>query len=361
MGALTIPLSVEFDPARRFFGDPTAPRGAPKGWDFLGSCPVPLRARMRDDIAQIAQCCMDAGHPLKCCLPMGQGGPSPMERLRFIRNREDFPKFLVSSEHGNAFNRAFHADFVETGSFVSLQPRRVDNMFLDAGLIDPKGWIGVYAVAPFVILIDRERLGNRPVPTEWAQLCDPVYRGEVVFSGWRGDDHDRWRSFNLFFLLAMLRLLGVSRYGALLENVSHLMHSAQMPRFAGTAASLGAIYVAPWALADLCPRRDRTTVVWPCEGGLAFPLWLTAQAAHEPRVSPFADYLFSEETGAWLDRNRYPSVVPGKERFLPENARLHFLGWDYLRHRATSNDAKRAAEMFHRSRDITDRRRQCAS
>ncbi len=87
---------------------PSSARAAPRGWDFLGSTPVPLRARMRDDIAQAAQAYVaSGGAPLKCCMPMGQGGRTPVERLRYVRELEDFPKLLVSAEHGNVFNRDF--------------------------------------------------------------------------------------------------------------------------------------------------------------------------------------------------------------------------------------------------------------
>jgi hypothetical protein len=37
---------------------------------------------------------------------MGHGGRTPFDRLRQIRELDDFPKLLASSEHGNAFNRA---------------------------------------------------------------------------------------------------------------------------------------------------------------------------------------------------------------------------------------------------------------
>lgn len=362
MGLLTNPLTLGLDTSRNIFDDPSSARTETGGWDFLGSCPVPLRARMREDIALIAQAHVAAGGArLKWLMPMGQGGRTPMGRLRFIRELEEFPKLLASAEYGNAFNRAFHSAHVERGTFASLQPESSAEVFVEAGLIDPLGWIGVYAVAPFVLLIDRERLGSRPAPRSFAELTDPIYRGEVVFSGWRREGESRWRSYNLFFLVAMLRLLGETGFTALLANVPGLMHSAQMPRYAGTAASLGAVYVLPWALADLCPRRDRSEVVWPREGGLAFPLWMTAQAAHREKISPFADYFFAPATARWLDHNLYPSLAPGRPSVLPEGARLLFPGWDYLRHRSAAADAKRVAVLFHESRETLEKEgRRCA-
>jgi ABC-type Fe3+ transport system substrate-binding protein len=353
VGALTsIPLATA--PPPRAFGEVHAPRATARGWDFLGSCPAPLRMKMRDELADLLrEIHVKHGERLKGCMPMGHGGRTPFERLRYIRDLDDFPKLLVSSDHGNAFNRAFHARHVETGAFFAPQVSGAGRVFEAAGLIDPKGWIGVYAVAPFVLLVDRARLGARKIPQSWAELAEPVYRGEIALSGWRPEGAEKWRAFNQFFLVALARLLGDSFLRAVLANLAGLAHSAQMPRLAGTQNSLASIYVLPWSLADLCPRRDRTEIVWPREGALAFPLWMTAQAAHRDRVAPLADYFFSAETARWLDHNRYPSLAPNAAG-LPEGARLVWPGWDFLRARSTAGEIKRLCALFHAATERLD-------
>jgi ABC-type Fe3+ transport system substrate-binding protein len=363
MGALTgVRVALDLDPARRVFGDSASARAAPRGWDFLGSTRVPLRGRMREEIALAVQAHIaGGGAPLKCCMPMGQGGRTLVERLRFVRELEDFPKLLVSAEHGNVFNRAFHTAHVERGAFAGCQPDGSAPAFSEIGLVDPKGWIGVYATAPFVLLIDKRRLGNRPIPENWADLADPIYCGEVVFPGWRREGARDWSAYSQFFLLSMLRLLGREGLRRVVANAPALMHSAQMPRHAGAASSLGGIYVLPWSLADLCPRREVTEVIWPREGGLAYPLWLTAQTAQREKVAPLLDYFFAPMTAKWLDHNLYPSLATGKPAALPQGARLSWLGWDYLRHRSAASDIKEACAFFRESRDAIDAGRlECA-
>jgi ABC-type Fe3+ transport system substrate-binding protein len=355
MGAVTS-IQLATTPPPRAFGEAHAPRATARGWDFLGSCPSPLRMRMRDELADILRDIhRQRGERLKGCMPMGQGGRTPFERLRAIRDIQDFPKLLVSSDHGNAFNRAFHARHVETGAFAALQFSGAAAPFVEAGLIDPRGWIGVYAVAPFVMLVDRARLGERKIPQSWADLADPVYRGEIALSGWRPEGPGKWRAFNLFFLVAIARLLGDKVLHEILRNLAGLTHSAQMPRIAGTQNSLAAIYVLPWALADMCPRRDRAEVVWPREGALAFPLWMTARAAHQDRVAPLADYFFAENTARWLDHNRYPSLAPTGGASLPDGARFAWPGWDFFRARSTASEIKRIGALFHAATEKLDR------
>lgn len=337
-------------------------RAAPGAPDLLCEVPVPLRMRMADDLDRVvAHHRAATGEALSCLSILGQGGASPLDRLRFVRAPEAFPPMLVSARHGNAFNRRFHAAHVASGGFVSGQPEGAAPVFADAGLPDPAGAIGVYAVAPFVMLVDHARLGARPVPRRWADLAEDTYRGEVTFGGWRRPQSAAGGALNSFFLLAMLRLLGPAALARLVANVPDVIHSAQMPRMAGTGASVAAIYVLPWSLADICPRRARTTIVWPEEGALAFPLWTTVQASHRDRLDVLVRHLYGAGTAAFLDRNRYPALAPGRPSAVPAGARLFWPGWDYARHRAAAGDLRHVLALFHDSRAAAQQEvRRCA-
>lgn len=339
-----IRLMPGLDPPPQLFGDAARARGTARGWDLLGSVPVPLRQRVRDGLADLI-----AGdpalRPLRCCVPMGQGGRGPLERLRYIRRLDDYPDMLVSAEYGNVFNRRFHAAHFEAGAFAACQPEGAAAVFSEAGLIDPAGWIGVFAAAPFVLLVDRHRLGDRPVPRRWGDLLEPDYRGEVVVSGWRRDAASRYSQFNLFLFLALVHDFGLAGLARLLGNLAGLMHTMQMPRLAGTDASRGAVYVLPWALADLCPRRDATEVVWPEDGALAFPLWLTVKARERRRLAPLVDHFYGTGLAAYLNQNRYPALSPGMRPLVPDGGRLKWPGWDFVRHRTTADLVKAAKSL----------------
>lgn len=344
----TIPLSLSLslDPKGRAqpFGDATLGRGAAEGWAFLGSVPVPLRQWVRDDVAEVLNRHQAQGGPAsRCCFPMGQGGPGPFQRLRFIRAFDAYPDMLVSADYSNAFNRRFHERHVEQGAFTGAQGAAAP-VFTESGLVDPKGWIGVFAVAPFVMLVDRRKLGGLPVPARWSDLLEPDYRGQVVFGGWRRDAGAPYRSFNKFFLLAMARAFGLDGVARLMRNVPALMHSAEMPRLAATNGSLGGIYVLPWALADLCPRRDDTLVVWPEDGALAYPLWLTAKADKQDELGHLLAYFHGARLGAYLNHNRYPALTPD---LAPACGKLNWMGWDFVRHRGTARVLKAALSLFH--------------
>ena len=315
--------------------------------DFLGNVPVPLRHHVQNDVADlIANTETQTGKTLKFHIPMGQGGRNPFEQLRFIRTLADYPNMLVSSEHGNAFNRQFQKDYLTTGAFTGAQPTGLAPSFTECGLIDPTGTIGVFAIAPFVMLIDRRRLKNLPVPRRWSDLTDPIYRNEVIFSGWKRETDRHYKQFNKFFLLAMAKELGLSGLKQIILNVPSLLHSAQMPRLAGTVSSPGAIYILPWAQADMCPRRDQTEIVWPEEGALAYPLWLTSKASHRKSLDTLLNYFHGAQLAQYLNQNRYPALCPGIPSGLPANAKLNWMGWDFVRHPSTAKLIQAANSIF---------------
>lgn len=335
MGIITAParLLLDLAPVNRPFGDAAAPRGAPRGWDLLGTVPVPLRHRVRDGVADlVARHRAEGGPALKCCFPMGQGGATPFERLRHIRALEDYPNMLVSSEHGDAFNRRFYARHVAGGAFSAGQPEGVAAAFAEADLVDPEGRIGVFAVAPFVLLIDHRRLNGAPAPRRWADLMDPVYRDQIVIGGWRREDERGPGRISDFPLVQMALDHGLDGLARMLANLSAVLHSAQMPRLAGTDSSPGGIYILPWSLADLCPRRADTEVVWPEDGALAFPLWLTVKTAHRGRLDALVRHFHGPGLAAVLNDNRYPALCPEAPPALPAGARLKWPGWAAIRH-----------------------------
>jgi len=314
-------------------------------WDCLASVPVPLRQTVLDGLTRLlVRHRLMGGERLEVCFPMGQGGRTPYDRLRRIRRPGEFPDLVVSCDEANLFNRRFYRDHGDL--FALEQPGPVAGVFADAGLVDPLGQVGVFAVAPYVLLVDHRRLNGLPAPRGFADLLDPRYRGQVVFSGWQRPGSPRVTRYNSFFLLAVHTLYGDGGIRALARTVAGMIHSTQMPRLAGSNASVGGIYVAPWSLADMCPRRAHTSVVWPEEGAPAWPLWAVRKRDAARRVAPLTGYVFGAELAGILDRNRYPALSPAVPPAMPADARLWWPGWEAVRDPATARRRRHAADLF---------------
>ena len=161
-----------------------------------------------------------------------------------------------------------------------------------AGLVDPAGLFTVFAVIPWVFLIDHRKLGARPVPRRWEDLLDPVYHDQIVFGGWKRPSDGTYPDCNDFLLLTLYRRFGAAGLRAFAANTRAILHNTLAARLAGTNSEQGgAISILPWLQADICPRRDRTSVIWPEDGAMAMPIGFSVAAAQHARVQPLLDFI----------------------------------------------------------------------
>ncbi|MDV7214050.1 ABC transporter substrate-binding protein, partial [Azotobacter beijerinckii] len=216
-----------------------------------------------------------------------------------------------------------------------------------AGLADPLGAFRVFATIPFVWLIDRRRLKGRRPPRVWSDLLDPQWAGEIVFGGWRPNPQVPYQDYNAYLLLALYLEFGRSGLATFAGNVRHLQHNVRTATQAGSnSPDVGAIAVLPWLQAELCPRRERTSVVWPEDGALAMPIGYLLKPGQEERLAPLIDYLHGAPLGAVLARNCYPPTGAAHAQAFPPGARLKWPGWAFFRTHDFAAEQRRAAELF---------------
>jgi molybdopterin-binding protein len=92
---------------------------------------------------------------------------------------------IASLGFGDFFRPEFVERFVKQGNFRTAWTGPVHPAFEKAGFRDPDGWYTIYSVWPYVLLIDKKKLGNRPVPRLWSDLLDPQYQDDIITNGSR--------------------------------------------------------------------------------------------------------------------------------------------------------------------------------
>ncbi|OPY75845.1 MAG: hypothetical protein A4E65_03388 [Syntrophorhabdus sp. PtaU1.Bin153] len=81
---------------------------------------------------------------------------------------------------------------------------------------------------PFVILVDKRKLGGLQAPRHWRDLLEPEFQGKVIIPG--AEDHVV--DVPLLYCYREHGLKGVARLAA---NVKAVWHPARMARTAGTS------------------------------------------------------------------------------------------------------------------------------
>lgn len=312
--------------------------------DFLGRMPIPLRRAFKAGLDRtVAERRAADGTELDCRFLSGAEWYTPFDGLARAP-AEGLPGMLVTT---------FYHDILAPGLLGHYAPgpaaRRspMHPACAAAGLADPEHVFRTFAAIPFVFLVDEKRLAGRPAPRVWEDLLHPRWAGDVVFGGWRPNERVPYQEYNSYLLLNLVREYGLAGLEAFAANVKHLQHNVRTATQAGSnSRDVGAVAVLPWLQAELCPRRERTRVVWPEDGAIAMPIGYLVKAAAEARVAPLVDYVAGPELGRVLAHNRYPASHPHVAGAFPDRARLKWPGWDYARHHDVARESRRAADIF---------------
>jgi ABC-type Fe3+ transport system substrate-binding protein len=308
--------------------------------DFLGRMPIPLRRPFKAGLDRAV-----AGHSLSCSFLMGGEWYAPFEGLLTAPGLDALPGMVLSSWSADLLSAAWLDHYAVLSPDIVAPPAHP--ACVEAGLLDPLGVFSVFSVIPLVMLIDHAKLGDRPVPRRWSDLLDPCYARDISFGGWRANAQLPYQDYNEFLLLCLFEEFGAEGLDAFAGNVKHLIHNIRAVRAAGSGSDqAAAISILPWLQADICPRRDRTSVVWPEDGALAMPIGFVANPQRADRLRPLIDYVTGPDLGAVLSKNRYPPVSAAVADAFPPGARLKWLGWDHVRSHDMVERTRTAGRIF---------------
>ncbi len=302
--------------------------GTTRRLDYLGYAPCPIRHELQNRLHAYFGEKQAAKGKLEWYSPGGCGsGNDPYDLIWQTGGENDMPGVISDGGSSDYFRREGHARWVATGIYGPFDKPAglvVRPELADAGIMDPLGAICIYATFPSVFLVDTQLLGQRPAPKCWADLANPIYRGDISISGWADEVPD-------VLLFNMWSKFGQGTLEAFAQNVRNFWSPAEMVKAAGSSNPNGtAIYVMNLFFAKSCPRRQIVNLVWPEEGAWFSPLSVLAKRERRPQSQLAIDYLFGEDWARYLDGVGVPSVYqrPGQK---PLPGKLAWMGWDFVR------------------------------
>lgn len=307
---------------------------------FLGYSACAFKHTFRDGLNKVLDDYrMATGTGLNCHVPLGCAGGDIYDSVWKADCIDDFPDIVASLGFGDFFRKDFRDRFVAKNFFKSVWDGPLNRTFEDAGFRDPEGCYTVYAVMPYVMLVDRKRLGEIPVPEQWSDLLGGQFKDRIIING----AGDKVAETPLLYFYKEHGKKGLSRLAA---NVCAAWHSAQMAKTAGSDRSGAAVYIVPWFFAGLCRRTEAVSIVWPRDGALASPLYLLAKKDTHIDLAPVIDYVTGAELGRKSAQSFLPSLNPLVDNNLPEGASFKWIGWDYLKSHDAAEQKDRAHEFF---------------
>lgn len=244
--------------------------------------------------------------------------------IQYFEDPDEVPDVMLTAGY-DFFNKNFIDRFVKTGIFARLPSKQVNPKLVEAGIIDPDGHFTVIAVNILVMVVDKKRLGNLPMPDTWEDLMDPVYEKKVVIRG-HGD------IFCDIVQLNYYKDYGDQGIAQLARNVKQGLHPAQMVKnLASNRSDVPPIHIMPRFFAETIRNRKNIEIVWPKDGAMAYPVSMLIKADKLNEMQELVDYFLGPRVAQICDHAFFPAAYGSCEK-LPATAKLKWTGWDYIKH-----------------------------
>ena len=239
-----------------------------------------------------------------------------------IKDEHELPDVIMASDVNNFFHKPFIDRFISKGIFEKYEPFTPNEYLEKVGFTDPHNNYTMFTANMLVIAVDKEKLGDRPMPKRWEDLLNTEYRNEIIM---RGEDN----FFCNAVMLPFYKAHGMNAIKVLASNIKSGMHPAEMVKLAGKdSPENGTFYIMPYFFTKRIKSKN-VEVVWPEDGAIASPVFLLAKKSRIAENKDLLDFLMSKEINKMLNGRYFPSINPEvlNDSF-PQS--VSWLGWDFL-------------------------------
>lgn len=294
----------------------------PAELDLLLYSPCPVKLAVKERLDAIAKEYEEEFDPIKIHIPMGCTSVDPFDPLHFETDPDKLPSIIASIGFGDFFRKGFADKFVNTGLFEAVLPEKVTSLHEKSGILDPEGRYTVYALTPYIFMIDKQRLGETPAPKKWADLLDPCYRDQINMCG----DGDDMADAVLMLIYKDFGMEGIEKLAA---NAHGLMHSSHMGKSGGSDKG-GGIYILPYFFAETSQQPEHMQVIWPEDGTAASPIYFLAKRTARPRLDRLLKF-FTDGFGEIPSARWFLPLGGPLPETLSQDALIKWVGWDFIR------------------------------
>jgi ABC-type Fe3+ transport system substrate-binding protein len=293
-----------------------------------------------DDVAKIYR--NETGNGLTTYGPMEwpNYGSDEYEDIWKTTNIDCFPDMVAAMGFGDFFRKEFVKKFVRKGCFKNVWDMPMSSVFEKAGFRDPHGWYTPYSVVPFVMLVDKTKLGGLRAPRQWKDLLEPRFHNNIIISS----TGEGAANVPLLYIYKEFGEEGITRLAA---NIRAIWPAAKIAREAGSISMAGAaVYILSWFFAQSCPRTETVSVVWPEDGAVTSPFYLLVKESKAEEMRAIIQYVTGSGLGHKSARLCLPVLNPDVDNALPEDASFKWLGWNYIQTQDTAELREYSHTLF---------------
>lgn len=262
------------------------------------------------------------------------------------RTVEELPDLFLSAGFDMFFDKSRFGKFREEDLFEDLTPFTSLHPDFDneeMRLKDPKGQYSMIGVVPAVFLVNVKELGERKMPSSWADILKDEFRNSISLPV---------SDFDLFnaILLTVYKEYGEEGIIKLGKNMQRSMHPAEMVKSHMKLMERPSVTIMPYFFTKMVKEGGPMVAVWPEDGAIISPIFLLTKKDKKEELKPVVEFLLSKEVGEILSHGgRFPSVHPAVDNRISEGCGYQWLGWDYILENDLTARIKQCEEIFQKA------------
>ncbi len=234
------------------------------------------------------------------------------------------PELLTSAGFDLFFDDELMGKYIDDFDVIESEMNRdFENDYIS--LKDPKGKYHIIGVVPAVMLVNKNVLGERPMPRTWEDILKPEFENSVAIP---------MQDLDLFnaIIVHIYKFFGMDGIKKLAKAFKKNLHPAQMVKAKRKVSeSEPAISITPYFFTQMIDENGPIEAVWPEDGAIISPIFMMAKKDDKNRVKNFVDFFMSKEVGEVFSANgKFPSTNPGVDNKLDEDKKFMWIGWDFI-------------------------------
>lgn len=189
---------------------------------------------------------------------------------------------------------------------------------------------------PAVISVNLKQLKELRIPQSWLDLLRPEYEGKVSFPVSDVDMFD-------CILLGFSKKYGLEKTALLGKSLLEDLHPASVVK-KQNSVSAPAISIVPYFFATLMKDNKDVKIIWPIDGAILNPLFLTVRSDKQEQLKQLTTYICGKDFGEVFSTGGKFSVT--SKEVNEEDHHIIWCGYDVLFEGKASTLLAQAKEAF---------------
>lgn len=245
--------------------------------------------------------------------------------VEHFEDEDEIPDIVISPGINSFYYKDFEEKFMDKGIFADVTEYMPNKIFDGINIKDPEQRYTIISMNLLVMVVDKLKIGNIPMPRKWGDLMNKEFENKVIIRGQK----DFFCETTLITIYKQYGIEGIEKFA---KSVKCGWHPSQMAKKAGSdSEDAPVVSVMPYFYTKTIKHRENVEIVWPEDGAIVSPITMLVKKEKAKDLKEFIDFFTGEHVGQIFSSTSFPSLHPDVDNKIPENAKLNWIGWDYIK------------------------------